>query len=94
MFVDGLFRQDAVVDTGRRGAAVVHGSAVRYGKKGGACRATERDRIPMKIRQPKSMQNYTYLGFKKIKSPAAVFKLIQEFWEANKDRPDKKDFSE
>jgi hypothetical protein len=33
------------------------------------------------------MQNYTELGFKKIKTPPAVWKLIQEFWEKNKDKP-------
>lgn len=29
-------------------------------------------------------QNYTELGFKKIRTPEPIFKLIKEFWEANK----------
>jgi prolyl 4-hydroxylase len=28
-------------------------------------------------------QNYTELGFKKIKTPESVFKLIKEFWDKN-----------
>lgn len=40
----------------------------------------------MNVRQPPSMQNYTDLGFKKIKAPESVFKVIKEFWEKNKDR--------
>ena len=31
-------------------------------------------------------QNYTDIGFKKIKAPEQVFKLIKEFWDANKDK--------
>lgn len=65
---------------------LIAGCKKHYGlMKGMACAATERDRISMNIRQPKDMQNYTDLGFKKIKAPAAVFKLIKEFWEANKE---------
>ena len=32
------------------------------------------------------MVNYTDNGFKKIRAPEAVFKLIKEFWEKNKDK--------
>ena len=32
------------------------------------------------------IQNYTDIGFKKIRAPDAVFKLISDFWEANKDK--------
>lgn len=56
-----------------------------FGKKGSRCRLTEQDRIDMSLRQPQSMQNYTELGYKKIKAPDAVFKLIKEFWDINKD---------
>ena len=55
------------------------------GRKGKACDSTEKDRIQMSLRQPKSMQNYTDMGFKKIKAPAAVFKIVKEFWESNRD---------
>lgn len=55
------------------------------GKKGRTCDSTERDRIAMSLRQPSSMQNYTETGFKKLKAPPAVFKLLKEFWDANGD---------
>jgi len=34
-------------------------------------------------------QNYTDIGFKKIKAPEKVFKLIKAFWDANKDKEQK-----
>ena len=46
---------------------------------------TEDDRIAMTLRQPQSMQNYTRDGYKKIKAPPEVWKLIKEFWEKNKN---------
>lgn len=39
----------------------------------------------MTMRQPQSMQNYTEVGFKKIRAPEKLFSLIQEFWEKNKN---------
>lgn len=63
------------------------------GRKGRACDSTESDRIAMSLRQPKSMQNYTDLGFKKIKAPEAVFKLIKDFWEINKDKATEENWS-
>lgn len=50
------------------------------------CKQTEVDRVEMSFRQPKSMQNYTELGFKKIKAPAEVWERVKKFWEENKDR--------
>lgn len=55
-----------------------------YGSKGKRCVYTEQGRIAMSLRQPQSMQNYTSMGFKKIKAPEDVFKLIKDFWERNK----------
>jgi prolyl 4-hydroxylase len=55
-------------------------------KKGKRCLDNERDRIDMSLRQPASMRNYTELGYTKIRAPEHVFKLIQEFWEANKGK--------
>jgi prolyl 4-hydroxylase len=52
--------------------------------KGQACYNTERDRIGMTLRQPRSMRNYTSTGFKKIRAPDHVFKLLKEFWDKNK----------
>ena len=31
-------------------------------------------------------QNYTELGYKKIKAPEKLFALLKEFWEKNKDK--------
>jgi len=58
-----------------------------FGKKGKRCVQTELDRVAMTLRQPQSMQNYTKLGFKKIKAPPDVWDLIKKFWDANKNNP-------
>jgi len=60
-----------------------------FGKKGKRCDSTERDRIAMALRQPQSMQNYTELGFKKIRAPEKVYSLIQDFWNKNKHKASK-----
>ena len=57
-----------------------------YKKYKHACDSTERDRVAMSLRQPHSMQNYTDIGFKKIKTPEKVWKLIKDFWDKNKDK--------
>ncbi len=31
-------------------------------------------------------KNYTELGYKKIRAPAPLFKLLSEFWEKNKGK--------
>jgi len=48
------------------------------------CVEGEEFRMKMNTHQPMSMRNYTRLGFKKIKAPPETFKLIKEFWEANR----------
>jgi prolyl 4-hydroxylase len=55
-----------------------------FGRKGSRCQETEDDRVSMTLRQPQSMQNYTEVGYKKIRAPDAVYKLIKEFWDKNK----------
>jgi prolyl 4-hydroxylase len=63
----------------------VQGCVEYYGKKkGNRCYANERERITMNLRQPKSMVNYTSLGYTKMKAPPEVFELIRNFWERNK----------
>ena len=57
-----------------------------YKKYAHACDSTERDRVEMSLRQPPSMKNYTDIGFKKIRTPDKVWKLIENFWEKNKDK--------
>ena len=62
------------------------GCMEKFGKRGKACLQTEQDRVEMSLRQPQSMQNYTLMGFKKIRAPPALWNLIQTFWLANKDK--------
>jgi prolyl 4-hydroxylase len=54
--------------------------------KGFLCQATESDRINSVLQQPQSMQNYTEIGYKKIKAPKELFALLSSFWERNKDK--------
>jgi hypothetical protein len=54
--------------------------------KGERCIENERERVAMNLRQPQSMKNYTEHGFMKIRAPDHLFKLLQEFWETNKDK--------
>lgn len=64
---------------------MIEGCAKAYPRPRGICEQTERDRVDMSIRQPRAMQNYTDIGFKKIRTPPGVWKLISEFWEKNKE---------
>lgn len=50
------------------------------------CYKLERDRIALTGRQPKTRRNYTSTGYKKIRSPDHVFKLLREFWDKNKHK--------
>jgi prolyl 4-hydroxylase len=64
----------------------LNGCKEKWGASGAArCQQNEDDRIAMTLRQPQSMQNYTDVGFKKIRAPQKVFKLIKDFWDANKE---------
>jgi prolyl 4-hydroxylase len=65
---------------------LIKGCRDKYGVRGESCDATEADRIAMNLRQPSSMQNYTDMGFKKIKCPERVYKLLKEFWDKNKHK--------
>jgi hypothetical protein len=60
--------------------------------KGGRCTMGERDRIDMIRRQPKSLYNYTKLGFAKLRAPDHVFALLQEFWKANRGKETKEEW--
>ena len=40
----------------------------------------------MSLRQPQSMQNYTSVGYKKLKAPESLFKLLTEFWKTNNSK--------
>mmetsp|Transcript_33738 Transcript_33738/g.71919 ORF Transcript_33738/g.71919 Transcript_33738/m.71919 type:complete len:522 (-) Transcript_33738:188-1753(-) len=56
------------------------------GKGYSACKVTEQDRVEMSLRQPRSVQNYTELGFKKMRAPKEVWERVKKFWDENKDR--------
>eukprot|EP00548_Thalassiothrix_antarctica_P013872 CAMPEP_0194171908 /NCGR_PEP_ID=MMETSP0154-20130528/6470_1 /TAXON_ID=1049557 /ORGANISM="Thalassiothrix antarctica, Strain L6-D1" /LENGTH=474 /DNA_ID=CAMNT_0038884427 /DNA_START=169 /DNA_END=1590 /DNA_ORIENTATION=+ len=64
---------------------MIQGCVEYYGKKGNRCIEYERERVEMTLRQPQSMENYTDLGFKKIRAPDNVWQLIKKFWDINKD---------
>jgi prolyl 4-hydroxylase len=53
-------------------------------KDQGKCASTEENRMHINLRQPSSMKNYTDIGFKKIRTPERVWKLLETFWEMNK----------
>jgi prolyl 4-hydroxylase len=55
-------------------------------QRGSSCHNFEKQRIAMNLRQPRGMQNYTTLGYTKIRAPETAIKLIQHFWEANKEK--------
>ena len=53
---------------------------------GDRCLINEGARVEMSLRQPKSMVNYTELGYTKIRAPKEVMDLLTEFWNTNKDK--------
>ncbi len=59
------------------------GCRAKYPKPKGICEDSENGRFDMSLYQPASMQNYTENGFKKIRCPEEVWKLLREFWEKN-----------
>ena len=62
--------------------AYVNGCRVHYGAaKGSACDTTERDRVRLNKSQPASMQNYTSLGFKKVRAPQMLYDSLLDFWD-------------
>jgi len=56
------------------------------GDAASTCDSGEKFRLKMNRHQPSSMRNYTRLGFEKIKAPPAMFKLIKDFWNANREK--------
>eukprot|EP00586_Coscinodiscus_wailesii_P008116 CAMPEP_0172522434 /NCGR_PEP_ID=MMETSP1066-20121228/293120_1 /TAXON_ID=671091 /ORGANISM="Coscinodiscus wailesii, Strain CCMP2513" /LENGTH=469 /DNA_ID=CAMNT_0013305433 /DNA_START=130 /DNA_END=1539 /DNA_ORIENTATION=+ len=60
------------------------GCRKHYGAQGPACDSVEEDRISMSLVQPRGMVNYTDTGFKKIKCPERMYKLIKDFYDENK----------
>ena len=52
--------------------------------KGQRCIEGDEQRIQMNMFQPRSVYNYTKLGYTKMRAPEHVFSLIKEFWEKNR----------
>ena len=65
---------------------MIQGCLDYYGDKADRCLVNERDRVDMSLRQPQSMQNYTEMGFTKIRAPDHVWELIKSFWEKNRGK--------
>jgi len=61
-------------------------------EEGPVCDEVEYDRIEMNINQPKSMVNYTETGYKKMRTPDHIFKMILDFWESNKENTTDEDW--
>ncbi|CAB9529888.1 Ankyrin Repeat [Seminavis robusta] len=84
--------EDRFAKNSRHDTYIKHlqGCRAHYGKFSKAaartCDTYEFDRLLMNKRQPQSMENYTDVGFKKIRAPPRVAKIIQDFWEQNKDK--------
>jgi hypothetical protein len=47
------------------------------------CEESEIDRIDMNLNQPRVMQNYTALGFQKMRAPKDIQELLTTFWTTN-----------
>ena len=68
--------------------AYIEGCVEYYNKRGqdgNLCYVVENDRLAMIRRQPRSMRNYTKLGYTKIRAPDHVFQLLKSFWDRNRN---------
>lgn len=74
---------DTSTEYGIRYKNMMQGCYNAYSKR--ECDMTEEQRIDQCLNQPKMHHNYTELGFKKMKVPDDIWKLILEFWNANKN---------
>lgn len=57
------------------------------------CDSNEEDRITNNRIQPAGMQNFTELGFQKIRCPESVFKPLKAFWDENKEKVTEEDWA-
>lgn len=58
------------------------------------CDVYEFNRLTMNLRQPSSMVNYTRVGFKKIKAPEQLTKVIEKFWKHNHYKGEEEEWPE
>jgi prolyl 4-hydroxylase len=73
-------------DVQKRYDDFLRGCFEEYNKtgKGDICYDTEDERVAMTLRQPRSMYNYTTVGYTKMRLPSEVFASIKSFWESNR----------
>jgi prolyl 4-hydroxylase len=50
------------------------------------CDDENNHRMQMNMYQPRSMNNFTSIGFKKVTAPSDVMKVLTNFWETNHDK--------
>lgn len=56
-----------------------------------SCEEFEQERIHVNLLQPRSMVNYTKMGFHKTSISGSLWQLIQGFWESHKDKEHEKE---
>merc|ERR1712238_1779 len=64
----------------------IQGCREFYGHEAYHCDEREKSRVELALMQPRSMHNYTDLGFKVMKAPADLMSLIYELYEQNLHR--------
>ena len=69
---------------GERYTKYMEGCVKRYNK--GSCEGSERSRRQLNLRQPPTQQNYTELGFAKVKAPEGAIRPLQKFFADHMDR--------
>jgi len=57
-----------------------------YGDDEKVCDEQEGFRLEMNLKQTRAMVNYTNVGYKKIRAPDDMIKLLKDFWEKNRGR--------
>lgn len=72
----------------------IQGCRDYWGHQGSLCDDCERDRIAHNKKQPRCMVNYTDIGYKKMKTPDHVYKMILDFWESNQGNKTNEDHFE
>lgn len=63
---------------------MMSGCYAKYSKR--QCDSNEMARMEMNLQQPKSQHNYTEMGFKKLRVPAAAWEPLIDFYNRNKHK--------
>jgi len=65
----------------------------KKGSHSNQCQESEIDRVDMNMNQPRVMQNYTALGFRKMRAPKDLQEVLTTFWTTNKNYQQKERWS-